>query len=221
MPTRHQRTLVNSGPALFARSRLDKRVAVTFLVACCAELALSGRSFDVPVVPWEVIAITWPLVPVAPAIVALRPLDTPLAFLELATGDPCRAALSRLWWCLTCVVAVGGSQSLIFLAADAVGGAPTSGMSVGIRNALGYWALGLISGWLLGVELCWVAPTLLVTSLVFFGRNADQLPRGWALLLRDSGSGPAWAVTASLAIVASALHVGRDLSLGPTTRGTR
>jgi hypothetical protein len=82
------------------------------------------------------------------------------------------------------------------------------------RGGAFYWTLGLLSGWLVGVDLCWVAPTLFVTALLFFGRTADQAPFVWALPLRESGSGAASALTAASATLAGLLYGWRDVSLG-------
>lgn len=209
---------MTSGPMLAIRSRLDRRTACCFVLACCAELVLYGRTFEVPVVPGDLIAITSPLVPVVPAVVALRPFDTPLAALERATALPRRAALARGWTYGCSLVVLGTSQLLVLLVARTSDGAAAGAALLGGRNAVTFWALGLVSGWLLGVDLSWLAPTLLVTALVFFGRDADRVPHGWALPLHDSASGAAWSMAVVLTVVAGALGLRRDLSLSPATR---
>lgn len=178
-----------TGLLLFARSRCSPRSCLSVAFGLLVVGTLQGRSFVTPVVPWDVVVVTTPLLPAVVAVLALRLCPNTTAGLEDVLA-PRRAARVRLLWALALTVALAVVCAVVLVIAQAVlvGDAdPASSPMSAARNAAAFFALGLLTSVLLGGDLGWTTPVLLVTALVFFGRTPDQVVRGWALLLRPAG----------------------------------
>lgn len=120
------------------------------------------------------------------AVLALRLCPNTTAGLD-ALLAPQRVAQVRLLWSLTLTLALAAGCALVLALAQAVvAGAvdPASTPLAAARNAAAFFAVGLLTSVVLGGDLGWTTPVLLITALVFFGRDPDQVVRGWALLLR-------------------------------------
>jgi hypothetical protein len=178
-----------TGLVLFARSRCSPRACLGVALGLLVVAALQGHSFVTPVVPWDVVVVTTPLLPAVVAVLALRLCPSTTAGLEDVLA-PRRAALLRLQWAVVLTVALAAGCAVMMWIAQAVlvGDADTASSPLAAaRNTAAFFALGLLTSVVLGGDLGWTTPVLLVTALVFFGRTPDQVVRGWALLLRPAG----------------------------------
>lgn len=102
---------------------------------------------------------------------------------------------------------------LVVLAAACAGSAALAdALPLGVKTApavlalafASFFASGLVGAVVFGSDLGWLLPCLLVTALVFFGRNSDQVAYPWAWLLQPTGSRSLWLVTGVLVLAALA-----------------
>ena len=189
---------------LFARTRTSRHTLLAVLVAAVVSALLQGHTFIAPIVPWESRVLTTPLLPAVVAIAAMPAFASPMP--ELESANPAAVARLRTRWAIAWIAMVSLGWSVLVVAGNAVVGDRTSAaafpaMAAG-RNAMFFLALALGSAVLLGADLAWVIPAAAVTSLVFFGRNFDQQPRDWAILLHGPSSVLSWLLAIGLTSVA-------------------
>ena len=210
-----------SGLVWFGRTRLTPSTVTAMLIALMVTTLLQGRTFVAPIVPWDVTVLTSPLLPVTLAVVALRACEPRLYELEQTVGHR-RVSAARFAWGTTLLLGLSlacvGSAAVANAAPLGVDASPSS---LGLSFA-SFFSLGLVGSLLLGYDLGWVPPCVLVTALVFFGRDQDQVPRAWAWVLHDASSPSPWLTTGALAVAALVYYWRSDTvgTLRPSTRGT-
>lgn len=198
-----------TGVLLFGRTRLSRSTGLALLAALLVTTGLQGRTFLAPVIPWDVTVLTSPLLPVLVAVVALKACEPTLVGLELA-APRARVARVRLGWATAVLV--------VLSVACGCSAAVANALALGVRTApsvlacafASFFAAGLVGAVVFGADLGWLLPCLLVTALVFFGRNSDQVPFSWAWLLHAPGSVSLWLVTALLVLAALAGYCWSD-----------
>ena len=177
-----------SGFLLFARTRASPRTVLAVLVTVVLSAGLQGRAFIAPVVPWEPLVLTTPLLPAVIAMAGTAAFSAPLP--ELEEADARTVGQLRTAWACTWLAGVSLGWFLLvaigrrYLSPSAE--APFFSAAAAGRNAMCFLAIALCSGVLLGADLGWVLPAVVVTVLVFFGRAPDQQPHHWAVLLHGS-----------------------------------
>ncbi|WP_347352117.1 hypothetical protein [Intrasporangium sp.] len=165
-----------------------------------------------PVVPWEVVVVTTPLLPAVVAVLTVRCCDDPMAGLEEVLA-PRRVTRVRLVWALLLTVGLAAAVAVVVLGSQVLlPGADDAGSSAlsAARNAAAFFSLGLLTAVLLGGDLGWTVPVLLVTALLFFGRDPDQVVREWALLLRPGDDAAAGLIVVLLVVLSAAAYSRRD-----------
>lgn len=197
---------------LFARSRLSRRTAATVAAAFVVEAMLQGRSFILPVMPWEVVVYTSPLLPAIPAVVALRAVEPGFSPLEGLTGYPARLRLCRFLWLVAVAIALAATQAAVSVASPHPEDTYPISSATEVRNVVAFFAVGVVSAAVVGAELTWLAPLVLMTALMFFGRDRDQAVHSWALLLRQGGDAASWLAVAAVIAGAVGLFTWRDLA---------
>lgn len=186
---------------LFGRTRLAPSTGCALLVALVVTTLLQGRTFVAPIIPWDVTVLTSPLLPVVVAVVALRACEPVLHDLEV-TAERRRTTVARLAWGFTLVTALAGLCAVSALVANDLPLGVDVPPEILALSFVSFFSVGLLGAQLLGADLGWIGPCLLVVALVFFGRDADQQPRAWAWVLHDTSAFSTWSVPAGLAAAA-------------------
>lgn len=206
-----------SGLVLFGRSRLSRSVALALLASLVATTVLQGRTFVAPVIPWDIIVLTSPLLPVLVAVVALRACEPTLVDLESTLAGR-RLPLVRLAWGVGLMVVLAGLCTLTAVVANALAfGVAIEPLSLAL-GFVSFFAAGLLGALVLGADLGWLPPCLLTVALVFFGRDPDQAPRAWAWVLHSPSLPGPWLLTLLLAAAALTGYSQQD-TVGLTRAG--
>ena len=190
-----------TGLALFGKTRLAASTGLGLLGSFVVMLGLQGRTFVAPVVPWDITVLTSPLLPVVPAVVALKACEPVLVSLE-ATIAPRRVARLRALWGALLTLGLSVVSMGVGFIANALSLETQVPLGTLAMSFASFFAVGLLGSLALGADLGWSWPCALVTGLVFFGRDPDQQPRAWAWILHQPSAVAAWAPTTLLVCLA-------------------
>lgn len=187
---------------LFARSRAVRGWGILLGLVVLLQFVLSTSSFEVPyrldvhVAGLPLAALLWGLV------VAALSAGSAAEVEEAALRRRLRRL--RLFWSGGLVGAATLASWSVAEAAGVVDGA------VAARNAAAGAALALIAVVLLGSELAWLPPVVLIACFYFAGVDDTEQPRAWAIWMLPSADVPATVVTAALVVTGVTAYVLRD-----------
>lgn len=188
--------------ALFAKSRAMRGTVLIASFVAAMQLLLSASEFGVPyrldvyVAGLPLVALLWGLV-----VFALTTGTAPEV--EAATLGR-RLTTLRLIWSSGLLVVVTAASWLFAMLSGTVDG------TVAARNSAASAGLVLIAVSVLGSELAWVPPVVLVALLYFGGVDDFQQPRPWALWMHPASHPLAAVASAVLAVAGLVLYVKRD-----------
>lgn len=165
-------------------SRVRSRDGWVFGCATVLGLVLVGRGFVVPLIPAEITMETDPFSGLPLALVLAMTATTTMPRTE--SGLP----VARLRSARAITLFALGLLTVAVLATIVALGPILPG-AVGqvddlrlIRSAVLFLALGLGGAVVLGADLGWILPAVLAVATIFWGKNADQEVRPWAIVLQ-------------------------------------